>query len=117
MSNQKKLILPTFLLLTIYAIYILTSAKEIGSFDKIRSGGEINQNINVLVVGSKGFERDRNSNIISFYARDKIGAEAKVSLREPAPEEIINAEVVELFGHMHNDNFIALRVSIIKSAE
>jgi hypothetical protein len=117
MSNQKKLLLPIFLLLTIYAIYILTSAKEIGSFDKIRSGGEINHNINVLVVGSKGFERDRSSNIISFYARDKNGAEAKVTLREPAPEEIINAEVVKLFGHMHNDNFIALRVSIIKSVE
>jgi hypothetical protein len=117
MNNQKKLLLPIFLLLTIYAIYILTSAKEIGSFDKIRSGGEINHNINVLVVGSKGFERDRSSNIISFYARDKNGAEAKVTLREPAPEEIINAEVVKLFGHMHNDNFIALRVSIIKSVE
>jgi hypothetical protein len=117
MNNQKKLLLPILLLLTIYAIYLLTSAKEIGSFDKIRSGGEINQNINVLVVGSKGFERDQSSKIISFYARDKNGAEAKVTLREPAPEEIINAEVVELFGHMHNDNFIALRVSIIKSVE
>lgn len=117
MNNQKKLLLSIFFLLAIYAIYILTSEKEIGSFDKIRSGGEINQNIKVLVVGSKGFKRDRSSNIISFYARDKNGAESKVTLPEPAPEEIINAEVVELFGHMHDDNFIALRVSIIKSVE
>jgi len=117
MNNQKKLLLLVFLLLTIYAIYILTSAKEIGSFDKIRSGGEINQNINVSVVESKGFERDQNRNIISFYARDKNGAEARVTLREPAPEKIVNAEVIELFGHMHDDTFIALKVSIIKSAE
>ena len=114
MSTHAKIIIPIFLLFIIYAIYLLTRTENIGSFENIRASGEINRSVNVLVDGSKGFERDANNNIISFYIRDKHNAEAKVSLEEPAPGEIVNAEVVELFGHMHGNNFIAKRVSIVK---
>lgn len=114
MSNHAKIIIPIFLLLIIYAIYTLTKTEDIGSFENIRASGEINRAVNVFVVGSKGFERDASNNIISFYARDKHDAEAKVSLQEPAPGDIVNAEVVELFGHLHGNNFVAKRVSIVK---
>ena len=114
MSNQAKIFIPIFLLLIAYAIYILTDTEDIGSFENIRASGEINRNVNVLVDNSKNFERDANNKIISFYARDKYGAVAKISLQEPGPGEIMNAEVVELFGHLHGDNFVALRASIVK---
>jgi hypothetical protein len=114
MSNHAKIIIPIFLLLIIYAVYTLTKTEDIGSFENIRASGEINRAVNVFVVGSRGFERDANNNIISFFVRDKQDAEAKVNLQEPTPEDIANAEIVELFGHMHGNTFIALRVDIVK---
>jgi hypothetical protein len=80
----------------------------------IRAGGEINQSVNVGIAATRGFERDNNGNIVSFFARDKSGEEVKVNLREPASAEIMNAEVVELLGHMHSDVFIAVRASVVK---
>ena len=65
--------------------------KEIGSFSKFSAGSEINQQINVAIVKSKGFERDANGNI--FFAKDKNGVEVQVSSHEPIPVEIVNAEV------------------------
>mgnify|MGYP000883790063 CR=1 FL=1 len=40
--------------------------------------------------------------------------EIKITLHEPAPEEIVNAEVVELMGHMHGGNFTAASITILK---
>lgn len=114
MSNHAKIIIPILLLLVIYAIYTLTQTEDIGSFENVRASGEINRSVNVYVVKSKGFERDANNNIIGFYTRDQHNEEAKVSLQEPAPVEIVDAEVVELFGHLHGNNFVAIRASIVK---
>ena len=114
MSNQAKIFIPIFLLLIIYALYMLTATEDIGSFENVRASGEINRSVNVLVDRSKTFERDANNNIIAFYARDKHNEEAKITLEEPAPQEIVNAEIAELFGHMHGNNFIAKRVSVVK---
>ncbi|MEK9179607.1 MAG: hypothetical protein AAB893_04030, partial [Patescibacteria group bacterium] len=66
------------------------------------------------VVKENGFERDAKGGIISFYAKDKDNLEIKITLHEPAPEEIVNAEVVELMGHMHGGNFTAANVSVLK---
>jgi len=62
MKRLQKLILPVIFILVIYIIYAVyfVPTKEIGSFSKFGSGSEINQNINVLVVKAKGFERDTN---------------------------------------------------------
>lgn len=87
---------------------------EVGSFDKFSAGSEINQGINVFVVKSKGFERDANGNIISFFAADKNNVEIKVTSHEPIPPEIADAEVVELLGHMHGENFTAANITILK---
>jgi hypothetical protein len=117
MSTPSKLGILIFSLFILYVIYLLTAEEGIGSFEKIRSGGEINQNIKVVVNRSAGFERDQNGNIISFYATDKNGAQAKISPQEPVSGDIAGAEIVELFGHMHGNNFIAVQVSIVEIAK
>ena len=114
MSNLTKLIIPTLILIGIYLAFIFAPSEEIGSFDKVRAAGEINQNVYVKVATSRGFERDRSGSIMGFYVRDKDGNEARVNLKKPAPNEIINATVVELFGHMHSDLFVAADVTVIR---
>jgi len=117
MSTPAKMGIIILSLFILYAIYLLTSDEGIGSFEKIRSGGEINQNIKVFVKRSAGFEKNQNGNILAFYATDKNGEQAKVSLQEPVSGDIADAEIVELFGHMHGNNFIAVQVSIVESAK
>ncbi len=111
-----KFILPIIsvvVLAVIYYIYFAPS-DELGDFSKFSAGSEINQNINVAVVKSKAFERDKSGGIISFYAKDKNNVEVKITLHEPAPAEVVNAEVVKLMGHMHGSNFTAASVSVLK---
>lgn len=117
MSKQAKLVIVIFSFFALYAIYVLTSGSGIGSFEEVRASGEINQSVNVFVDRSRGFEKDRNGNIVSFYARDKDGELAIVSPNEPVPPDIANAEIVELFGHMHGNNFVAIRVSVVEMAQ
>lgn len=116
MKKFSKLILPLIVVTVLVVIYYLYFAptSELGSFTKFEGGSEINQEINVSVVKENGFERDSNGRIISFYARDINNLEIKITLHEPAPEEIVNAEVVELMGHMHGGNFTAAGITILK---
>ena len=100
-------------LAVIYFTYFVPT-KELDSFDKFTPGSEINQRVNAAVVKSKGFERDANGGIVSFYATDKNNVELKITFHEPAPEEIVNAEVVEILGHMHGSNFTAASVFVLK---
>jgi hypothetical protein len=117
MSKHARLVIAIFSFFALYVIYVLMSKSGIGSFEEIRSAGEINQSVNVLVDRSKGFERDQNGHIVSFYVQDKEGEVATVSPNEPVTADIASAEVVELFGHMHGNNFVALRVSIAELAK
>ena len=116
MKRLSKLIFPAILVAVIALIYFtyFAPSKELGSFSKFNPGSEINQEINVAIVKSKGFEKDATGNITSFYAKDKNGVEAQVSSHEPIPAEIVNAEVVELLGHMHENSLVASKISIIK---
>ena len=111
-----KLILPIISAAVLALIYFTYFAptKELGSFSKFDGGSEINQQINVSVVKENGFERDGNGGIISFYAKDKNNVEVKVSLHQPAPEEIVNAEVIELTGHLHGNSFVASGVTVLR---
>lgn len=116
MRKISKLVLPLIaitVLLVIYYFYFAPT-KELGSFSKFNGGSEINQQINVNVVKENGFERDANGRIVAFYARDKNNLTIKISLHEPLTDEIVDAEVVELMGHMHGSNFTAASVSVIK---
>lgn len=111
-----KLILPLIsisVLAFIYYIYFAPTSK-LGSFTKFEKGTEINQEINVSVVKENGFERDASGGIISFYVRDKNNLIVKISLRDPVSDDIVNAEVVKLMGHMHGGNFTAAGVTILK---
>ncbi len=114
LSRHTKVILPIGILFVLYALVLLLPSDEIGSFSSVRASGEINQSVKVLVDSEKGFERNRNGRIIVFYARDKFNALAKVTLEEPAAEALMHAQIVELFGHMHGDNFVGKRLTIVK---
>ncbi|MEW6654778.1 MAG: hypothetical protein AB1394_15100 [Bacteroidota bacterium] len=116
MRKISKLILPLIsvtVLAVIYFIYFAPS-KELGSFSKFGDGSEINQQINVSVVKENGFERDADGRIISFYAKDKNNLSIKITLHEPVTDDIVDAVVVELMGHMHGGNFTAASISIVK---
>ncbi len=116
MRKISKLILPIIsatVLVVIYYIYFAPS-KELGSFGNFGGGSEINQQINVRVVKESGFERNTDGRIISFYAKDKDNLSIKITLHEPVTDDLVDAEVVELMGHMHGGNFTAAGVSIIK---
>ncbi|MEW6506174.1 MAG: hypothetical protein AB1432_00355 [Bacteroidota bacterium] len=116
MRKISKFILPLMaatVLAVIYFVYFAPS-KELGSFSKFGGSSEINQQINVSIVKEGGFERDANGRIISFYAKDKNNLSIKITLHEPVTDDIVDAEVVELMGHMHENNFTAAKISIIK---
>ncbi len=116
MKNVSKLILPLIAIVVLTVIYFIYFAptSELGSFIKFEGGSEINQEINVGVVKENGFERDSNGRIISFYAKDKNNLIVKIALHNPVSDNIVNAEVVELMGHMHGGNFTAASVNLIK---
>lgn len=116
MRKLSKLILPLISVTVLAVIYFIYFAptKELGSFSKFGGGSEINQQINVGVVKENGFERNADGRIISFYAKDKNNLSIKITLHEPVTDDIVEAEVVELMGHMHGGNFTAAGVMIIK---
>lgn len=115
MKKLQKLILPAIIAVVVIIIWQIYFAptKTLGSFDRFSGGSEVNQTINAAVVKSKGFERDANGNIISFYAMDKNNVEVRVNLHEPPPPEITNADVVEMLGHMHGNTFVAAKIKLI----
>ncbi|MBU0560449.1 MAG: hypothetical protein KKG93_12870 [Bacteroidetes bacterium] len=116
MNRLSKLILPAIFIVIIAIMYFtyFASTDEIGSFTKFSPGSEINQEINVAIVKAKGFERDANGYIISFFASDKNNVEVKVTSHEPIQAEIGNTEIVEVLGHMHENGLVASKISIVK---
>lgn len=116
MKKLSRLIFPAIVITALAIIYFtyFASTDEIGSFNKFSPGSEINQEINVAIVKSKDFERDENGSIISFYVRDKNNVEVKVTSHEPIPAEILNAEIVQLLGHMHENSITTSKITIIK---
>lgn len=114
MSKATKIVLPVLLLFAAYAVYVVSPKDELGSFRQVQQAGEINQTIQVLIDKTKGFEKDRGNNIVAFTARDRENLEARIGLQEPAPAGLQQAEVVEIFGHMHGNNFLAKRITIVK---
>ena len=116
MKNLSKLILPLLIIFVISLIYYtyFKPSEELGHFSRFNSGTEISQEINVTAVKSKGFERDVNCKIKSFYAKDKDNVVMKIELHDGVSDEIINAEVIELMGHLHEKSFMSSRATVIK---
>ncbi|MGH1363727.1 MAG: hypothetical protein ACRBF0_09230 [Calditrichia bacterium] len=117
MNKQAKIFVPLLLALSAYAFFALFLKKEIGDFDTIRLSGEINQSVYVYVAPGKPFQRDGLNRITSFYVQDRNGAIAQVNLDEPAQEDIANAVVVKVFGHMHGSTFIGKRAETAQLRE
>lgn len=115
MSMQAKLGIGIVLLFSMVMILALTSNDGLGSFPDVRAAGEINQTIQVVVDKSKGFQKDAAGRILAFYARDKNGESALISLKEPGSPELAGAEIVEIFGHMHGETFIAVWAKVVES--
>jgi len=113
-NKISKIVIPIIILFVIYVIYILSPTDELGSFEKIRAAGEINQSINVKLDKTMGVATDRNNHVVTFYALDRYNEQAKVGLQTPADIDTENAEIIELFGHMHGNNFIALNITVKK---
>ncbi|MGK9369598.1 hypothetical protein ACSSWA_11910 [Melioribacter sp. Ez-97] len=115
MKSLQKMTLPALgaiLFVSIYFSYFAPT-DELGDLSKF-GASEINQTVNVMIVKENGFGRNAGGRIISFRAKDKNGVAVNVKLSEPAPPEIINAEIVELLGHLHGSDFNAASVKIIK---
>jgi hypothetical protein len=113
---MSKLILPGLVTVAIFIVYTFYFApsKELGLFSKFNAGSEINQRINVMIMKNKKIGKDAKGDILSFFAKDRINKEVFVSLHEPESSDILDAEIVELLGHMHGSDFVASRVSIIE---
>ncbi|TAK64026.1 MAG: hypothetical protein EPO24_03575 [Bacteroidetes bacterium] len=112
---------PKILLFTLTAIVVvwvsysyLAPSVTLGDFSKFEPNSEISQTINVAIVTSRPIERSPDGKIISFYARDKNNVELKISPGQSLPEELLNAEVIELLGHLHGNVFAASRITKVK---
>jgi len=113
---MSKLILPGLVVVAIFIVYLFYFApsKELGLFSKFDGGSEINQRINVVIVKDKKIGKDAKGEILSFFAKDRINKEVFISFHEPASKDILDAEIIELLGHMHGSDFTVSRVSIIE---
>ena len=114
MNKIAKIVIPIVIVFVVYVVFILSPSDELGSFDKIRAGGEINQFVNVKLDRTMSVATDRNNHVVAFYALDRYNEQAKVGLQEPADVDLENAEIIELFGHMHGNNFVAFSVEVRK---
>ncbi len=114
MTKGTKIILAALAVFILYVLYVMSPSDELASFEKLRTAGEINQNVKVKVLHAKGYNQDARGNILGFLAADRNGEEATVQLQEPAPAGFQNADIVEILGHMHGSNFVAKRATIVK---
>lgn len=115
MDKIKKLFLPFLIVLAVFLIYkfYFAPTDTLGSFSKFSTNSEINQEINVAVVHSKGFKKNKSGEIVSFYARDINNTVVLVVAHESISDEIVSTKIVSLLGHMHTDNFAAAKVTIL----
>ncbi len=115
MKKIEKIVLPALVFFVFAVIYFnyFAPTEKLGDFSKF-GGSEINQAINVLIIKESGFGKNANGDIISFKASDKNNVTANINLHEPAPDGLEDAEIVELLGHMHGNDFGAAEIKIIK---
>jgi len=115
-KNLSKLILPILIIAVIGMIYIIyfRPSQELGHFSRFNSGTEISQEINVAIIKTKEIKRDDKGRIISFYAKDADNVEMKISIQDGVSDDILNSEVIEVMGHLHEDTFVSSRATVIK---
>lgn len=114
MKSLQKLILPSLVILLLGIIYLgyFAPSEELGDFSRFGES-EVNQRINVKIIKETGFKKNATDGIISFMAKDKNNVTVKVMVNE-YQNGIENAEIVELLGHMHGNQFNSVKIDIIK---
>ncbi len=115
MKKIEKFILPALVVFLVGIVYFTYFAPtdKLGDFSKF-GVSEINQRINVLIIKESKVSKNANGEIISFSVKDKNNIVKRISLHEPISSTILNAEIVELLGHMHGNDFICAGVEVIK---
>ncbi len=112
MSKNKKSIIIViaglFLVYLIYSVYF-TAKEGTGSFNDFDINSTANKTIKVEIVKEKGFLPGQGGGV-TFFAKDKTGIEKKITFDKELPQEVKDAKVIVLLGHLHGDYFHAAEV-------
>jgi hypothetical protein len=114
MKAMQKMILPALLLAAILLIYFFYFAPtgELGLYSSFDTNNNANKDIKVSVVMEKGISLDPVNQSASFYAADGIGIQHLVQAPYPLPPGIEDAEFITMKGHLHDDHFHAVEISL-----
>lgn len=97
-----------FIVYLIYSVYF-TAKEGTGSFSDFDINSTANKTIKVEIVKEKGFLPGQGSGI-TFFAKDKTGIEKKITFDKELSQEVKDAKIVVLLGHLHGDYFHAAEV-------
>lgn len=99
-----------FVVYLAYSVYF-TSKEGTESFSKFDVNSTANKNINVQFVQDKGITPNQDGGV-TFFAKDKTGAEKKIVLGKEPPPGIEKSKSITLTGHSHGDYFHAVEAVI-----
>jgi len=108
------MVLPALLLagiLIIYFIYFAPS-RELGLFSNFDTNNNANKAIRVSLVKEKGIQTNPLNQSAAFYAADAAGIQNPVQAPYPLPAGFEESEIIILKGHLHEDHFHAVEVSL-----
>ena len=94
---------------------IVFSAGDFSTYETIASarkkpGKSITIIAKVDTTRPMEYDPEKNSNYLSFYAKDSLGGHTKVIYRNTKPTDIEKSERVVLTGMMQNDEFICTKI-------
>ncbi len=114
MKALQKMILPALLLAAILLIYFIYfgSSGEPGLFSNFDTNNNANKDIRVYLVKEKGIQSDPANQSAAFYAMDGAGVQNLVQAPYPLPEGIEESEFIVMKGHLHDDHFHAVEISL-----
>jgi hypothetical protein len=112
MTKQVKLAVSVIVVLFLgylgYSVYF-TSKEGTESFSRFDPNSTANKTITVEIIKHKDIITGKDGGV-TFYVKDKSGAEMRVTFDKPLPPEAVNAENVTLLGHLHGDYFHAAEI-------
>lgn len=114
MKALQKMILPALLLAAILIIYFIYFAPrtELGLYSNFDTNNNANKDIRVALVREKEIQTDPLNQNASFYAVDGAGVQNFVQAPYPLPDGFDESDVIILKGHLHEDHFHAVEVSV-----
>jgi cytochrome c-type biogenesis protein CcmE len=114
MKALQKMILPALLLAAILIIYFIYFAPtgELGLYSSFDTNNNANKDIRVSLVSEKEIQSDPVNQSASFYAVDAAGVQYLVQAPYPLPDGLERSDIIVLKGHLHEDHFHAVEVSL-----